>query len=131
MIGPQTILIVSAFILTLSIIGILFQGYRYFKKRSFRKLIDKALEIEQAYNELLVIWNRDRYLEHKTITKWLKDWSYLEPIVTKYFNSNFMSSELKTKINKLISLFHDTAKQVSDRNESFIQKEMVQLVFTG
>ena len=126
MIGTQTILIVSALIFTLSMIEVLFQGYRYFKKRSIRKMIDKAPEIEQAYNELLAIWNRDRYLEHRTITKWLKDWSYLKPIISKYLNSNFMSSELKTKITRIFSLFHNTEKEVSDRNESFIQKEMVQ-----
>jgi DNA helicase-4 len=123
MLGAEIAL--TLFVLPASIIAILLLSYRYYKRRSLKQLRDKESEIEQAYNELLTIWDRDRYLEHRTITQWLKDWSHLKPIISKNVNKRLVSSELKTKINRLFWVFQNTEKEVSQRNESFIQKEMV------
>ena len=103
-----------AFVLPVSIIAILFLSYRYYKRRGLKRLREKEGEIEQAYNELLNIWNRDRYLEHKTIIQWLKDWSYLEPIVFKNVNNKLMSSELKTRITRLFSVIRNSEKEAAD-----------------
>lgn len=124
MLGAEMAL--TLFVLPASIIAILLLSYRYYKRRSLKQLRDKESEIEQAYNELLTIWDRDRYLEHRTITQWLKDWSHLKPIISKNVNKRLVSSGLKTKITRLLPVFHNTEEEVSQRNESFIKKEMVE-----
>lgn len=125
MLGPEMAPLLFLFVLTASVIGLLFLIYRCYKKRSFSQLRDKESEIEQAYKELLTIWNRDRYLEHRTIAQWLKNWSYLQPLIAKSVNYKLSSSELKNKIARLSSVFNNTEEEVSQRNESFIQKEIV------
>jgi DNA helicase-4 len=125
MFGGETALVLFLVVFPVSVIAILLQSYRYYKRRSIKQLRDKESEIEQAYNELQTIWDRDRYLEHKTITQWLKDWSHLEQIVSRNVDNKFASSELRTKISRLFSVFNNTEKEVSERNELFIQKEMV------
>jgi hypothetical protein len=123
MLGAEMLLFL--FILPISIIVILFFSYRYHKKRSIgNKLRIQELEIIQAYEELFILWNRDQYLEHRTINQWLKNWSYLKPIIAKSVNLKISSQELKEKIAKLFSVFNKTEEEVSQRNELFIQKEM-------
>jgi len=95
------------------------------KRRSIKQLKEKKTEIELAYKELKALWDRDRYLEHRTIAQWLKDWSHLEKTVARYINNKFASSELKIKLSRLFSVFHNAEEEVSQRNESFIQKEIV------
>ena len=123
MLGAEIALIL--FVLPASVIAILFLSYRYYKRRSLKQLREKESEIEKAYNELVAMWDRDRYLEHRTITEWLKEWSHLYPIISKNINNKLISSELKTKICRLFSVFHNTEEEVSQRNESFIQKELM------
>jgi hypothetical protein len=123
MFGGETALVLFLVVLPASIIAVLLLSYRYYKRRSLKQLRDKESEIEQAYNELQTIWNRDRYLEHKTITKWLKDWSHLEPIVSINVDNKFAGSELRTKISRLFSVFDNTEEEVSERNELFIQNQ--------
>jgi DNA helicase-4 len=126
MLGTEMALTLFLFVFPASIFAIILLSYRYLKIGSLKQLRDKESEIEQAYNELLTIWDRDRYLEHRTITQWLKDWSHLEPIISKSVNNRIMSSELNTKITRLFSVFQNTEKEVSQRNELFIQKELVE-----
>jgi DNA helicase-4 len=125
MLGAEMLLFLL--ILPLSIIVILFFSYQYYKKRSIgNKLRIHESEIIQAHEELLVLWNRDQYLEHRTINQWLKNWSYLKPIIAKSINLKISSLELKEKITKLFSVFNKTEDEVAQRNESFIQKEIVE-----
>ena len=127
MLGTEMALLLFLLILPACMLGILFLGYRYYKKRILKnKLREKELEIEKAYNELLIIWKRDRYLEHRTLNQWLEKWSYLEPITANFIKNNISSSDIKDKIARLSSLFNNTEEEVSQRNESFIQKEMVE-----
>src|SRR3972149_12144320 len=98
MLGAEMAL--TLFVLPASIIAILLLSYRYYKRRSLKQLKDKESEIEQAYNELLTIWDRDRYLEHRTITQWLKNWSHLKPIISKNFKKKLLSLEIKNKNNR-------------------------------
>lgn len=125
MLGDQITLILFLFVIPASIFAVILLSYRYLKRMGLQELREKESDIEQAYNELLSIWDRDRYLEHRTISQWLKDWSRLEPLISKTVNSKFVSLELKPKIDRLFSVFSNTEEEVSQRNESFIQKEMV------
>ena len=126
MLKSEMALTVFLLLLPVFSLGILFLSIRYYRKRSERQLTSKEPEIEQAYNELQTIWNRDRYLEHKTITKWLQNWSHLEPLIAKSVNSKLSNLELKSKVTRLLSVLKNSEEEVSHRNESFIQKETVE-----
>ena len=126
MLASEIVLTIFLFLLPASLLGILFLSFRYYRKKSQKQLTRKQSEIEQAYDELLTIWNRDRYLEHKTITKWLQNWSHLEPLIAKSVNSKLSNLELKSIVTRLLSVLKNSEDEVSHRNESFIQKETVE-----
>ena len=126
MFGPELTLALLLSALSASIIGSLFLSYRHYRKKNLKnKLKEKEPEIEQAYSELKALWDRDQYLEHRTITQWLEKWSYLKTTIAKITENKLPSSDLKTKITRLFSVFNNTEEEVSQRNEAFIQKEML------
>ena len=126
MLDPDLALLLFLIGMPASVIGVLFLSYWHHKKKSFQnELKDKESEIEQAYNELSAIWNKDRYLENRTITQWLKKWSSLKTAIARSVNHKLHSSELKNKIARLFSVFNNTEEEVTQRNETFIQKEML------
>jgi len=126
MIGFEITQLVILFVFPIFLLAIIFLSYRFLKKMGLKKkLREKTSEIEQAYKELELIWDRDRYLEHRTITKWLNEWAYLEPLLAEILNHRVSSSDIKDKITRLVTVFDKTEENVKQRNEEFIQKEML------
>ena len=123
MVGPEIVqLMLFVFPVSLAII---FMSYRFYKKNRLKKQLKNSLaEIDQACKELLIIWNRDRYLENRTIKQWLNKWSYLHSLIARTVNQKNYSPDIQDKITKLFSVFDRTEEEVSQRNEVFIQKEM-------
>ena len=125
MIGVETTQLIILFVFPISLLVIIFLSYRFLKKMGLKnKLREKTSEIEQAYKELELVWDRDRYLEHRTISKWLNDWAYLEPLLAEIVGHRVSSSDMHDKITRLVSVFDKTEENVNQRNEEFIQKEM-------
>jgi len=126
MVGPEIAQLLFLFVFPISLLAIIFLSFRFFKKISLKnKLRKKNSEIEQAYNALIKIWTKDRYLEHRTINQWLHEWDYLKPLIVKIVNHKISSPDIQDKITKLFSVFDKTEENVSQRNEEFIQKEML------
>ena len=126
MIGFEITQLIILFLFPISLLAIIFLSYRFIKKMGLKnKLREKTSEIEQAYKELEAIWDRDRYLEHRTIIQWLNEWAYLKPLLTKIVNHRVSGSDVQDKITRLVSVFDKTEEKVNQRNEEFIQKEML------
>ena len=126
MVGNEIAQLLFLIVFTVLLSVIIFWSYRFFKKNSLKKQLKKSVsDIEQAYKELSIIWNRDRYLENRTITRWLNNWSFLQPLISKIVNQRISISGIQDKITELCSVFDKTEEKVSQRNETFIQKEML------
>ena len=126
MVGPEIAQLIFLFVFLASLLIIIFFSYRFFNKISLKnQLRKKNSEIEQAYNELIMIWTKDRYLEHRNIQQWLHEWVCLKPLIVKTVNHEFSSQNIHDKIANLFSVFDKTEENVNQRNEEFIQKEML------
>jgi len=124
MFGLEIFLTLFLFVLAVLSIYILFRRSRIKKKKNVKNKLElKSNEIKQAHKELMTLWNKDKYLEQRTINHWSKKWSYLESIINDCMKYKISNLIVNNEIAILFSVFKKTEENVSVRNEDFIQKE--------
>ena len=118
------IIILSAF----SIIGyyIFLKSRKDNKQNIFQNKLDQNRnDIKLAYEELKSLFEKEFYLENRTIKQWLIKWASLKPIINNYDNYCISDSQINSEIKQLYPVFNQTEDTLAKRNEAFIQQETI------
>ncbi|TRO48262.1 hypothetical protein E2P47_03195, partial [Candidatus Bathyarchaeota archaeon] len=100
---------------------------KVYKQKNFEEILElDTPEIEQSHKELLSIWDKDRYLEKRVILQWIKKHSNLQPFLRDLEKSKISNLDLRDKVGWLFSVFDKPEEMIAERNEIFIQQEMLE-----
>ena len=78
-----------------------------------------------AYNEFMILFDSDRYFSKRELRKWLDKWSHLKSEYENQLNFGFLFRDLISKINYVLQVLRNPEKVVSDRNEKYVEKDLV------
>ena len=81
--------------------------------------------IGAAYNEFMTSFDSDRYFSKRDLKKWLDKWSFLRSKYERQLNFGFLFKDSAKKIDYLLKVFKNPEKIVTERNENYIEKELV------
>jgi DNA helicase-4 len=93
------------------------------RKKTLLELSNRRCDINQAHEELNDLLNSDRYVERRTIDLWVKDWSFLFPLLKDLKKHKIIDTDLNEKTAMLFKMFEKAYEVIAVRNEAFIEQE--------
>jgi len=78
-----------------------------------------------AYNEFMTLFEDNKYFSKRDLKKWLGKWSFLKSKYEHQLSFRSIFKDSGNKIDKLLKVFESPEKLVTERNENFIKKELV------